>query len=79
MQYLRGALKWGFGVLAVFLVGCFIYGLFNRFSFIHGSAPPGLDSGFAYASVLGFLIGPFVLLAGAIIGVVVVWRSKRRS
>lgn len=79
MQYLRGALKWGFGVLAVFLVGCFIYGLFNRFSFIHGSSPPGIDSGFSYAWILGFIIGPFVLLAGAIIGVVVAWRNKRRS
>lgn len=79
MQYLRGALKWGFGVLAVFLVACFIYGLFNRFLFIHASSPPGVDSGLAYAWLLGFLFGPFVLLAGALVGVVIVWWRKRRS
>ncbi|PUA29264.1 MAG: hypothetical protein B0W54_01285 [Cellvibrio sp. 79] len=78
MQYWRGALKWGFGILAVFLMACFIYGLFNRFSFIHASSPPGIDSGLAYAWVLGFLVGPFVLLAGALVGIVVVWRCKPR-
>ena len=78
MQYWKGALKWGFSVLAVFLIGCFVYGLFNRFSFIHASSPPGVDSGLAYASVVGFLVGPFVLLTGALVGVVIVWWRKRR-
>ncbi len=77
MRYLRGALAWGFGVLAVFLAACFVYGLFNRFLFIHASSPPGVDAGLAYAGLLGFLVGPFVFLAGAIIGVIIVWRSKR--
>ena len=79
MRFWRTALRWGVGSLAAFLVGCFVYGLFNRFSFWHGAAPAGMESGFAYAVLFGGLIGPFVLLGGALAGATAEWWRKHRS
>lgn len=76
MQYWRAALKWGLGSLGLFLVGCFVYGLFNAFSFLHGSSPAGMESGFGYAMIFGAVIGPFVLLGGALAGAAAAWWRK---
>lgn len=79
MLYWKAALIWGLSALSMFLTACFVYGLFNRFSFIHGASPAGPESGVAYLLVLGILIGPVVLIIGALAGVARVWRRKRKQ
>ncbi len=79
MQYLQGALKWGFGAIVALLIGCFNYGLFNRFVFLHGAAPAGIESGLAYAMFFGMIGSPFALLIGALVGVATVWWRKRHQ
>lgn len=79
IKYWPAILKWGFGAFTLFIAACFIYGLFNRFSFWHGAAPPGIESGLAYAMLLGIGFGLPVILSGAILGAVIVWRRKRRK
>ena len=78
MTYWKTMLKWGVGTVLLLLVLCFIYGLFNRFSFIHGASPAGIDAALAYVTFIGFFLGPYVFLVGAIIGAVKVWWLKRR-
>jgi hypothetical protein len=79
MLYWKAALIWGLSALSVFLAACFVYGLFNRFSFMHGASPAGLESGLAYLLVLGILIGPVVLIVGALAGAARVWWRKRKQ
>lgn len=76
--YLAVAAKGAFGSLFVFLVGCFTYGLFNRFSFWHGASPPGVDSGIAYAVILGITVGPIVFVVGGAIAAALARMSRQR-
>ncbi|WMW80067.1 hypothetical protein RF679_15645 [Undibacterium cyanobacteriorum] len=65
--YLVVAAKGAFGSLGFLMAACFIYGLFNRFSFLHGASPPGIESGFAYAMIAGFSVGPIVFIVGGLL------------
>ena len=77
IRYLMFAAKSGAVCILVFLTACFIYGLFNRFSFIHGASPPGLDSALAYMFFGGIIAGPLIFIAGGICIALAVYYWKR--
>jgi hypothetical protein len=77
MHYWKAALIWGLSALGIFLISCFVYGLFNRFSFIHGASPAGIASGFAYLLTFGVVIGPLIFVGGALTGAAGVWWRNR--
>ncbi len=77
--YLKVFLKVGLICFLCLLVASFIYGLLNRFSFIHGSSPAGLDSAFAYAFLVGAFFGPIVFTVGGFCGVLFSYFKKRKK
>ena len=77
MHHWKAILLWGLGAQVVFFIGCFVYGLFNRFVFIHAAAPAGIDSGLAYAGLVGVMASPFVIVGGALVGAARVWWRRR--
>jgi hypothetical protein len=79
MNYWKAALIWGLGSFAILLAILFIYGLFNRFEFIHAATQPGIDAGVAYAFFGGLIIGPWIFLAGGAMGAARVWWRKRKQ
>jgi hypothetical protein len=66
---LSTAAKGAFASLFLLIVICFGFGLFNRFSFLHGSSPAGVESGFAYAFIGFFLAGPVIFVMGGLLSV----------
>jgi hypothetical protein len=79
--YLAVAAKGAFGSFTALLIICFVYGLFNRFSFWHGAAPPGLESGIGYAIILGVTAGPVVFVVGGLASAAIsrFRKSKKRN
>lgn len=77
--YLAVAAKGAFGSFAALLVASFTYGLFNRFSFLHGASPPGIESGFAYVLIVGVLAGPIAFVIGGLLTAAIVHLQKLKK
>ncbi|GGY88401.1 hypothetical protein GCM10011613_36810 [Cellvibrio zantedeschiae] len=75
--YLKVAAKSGALCVLFLLVTSFIFGLFNRFSFMHGAAEAGLESAIAYMVLLGVIIGPFLFVIGGLCGAAISCFRKR--
>jgi hypothetical protein len=79
LGYLVVALKTGASCVLLLLVGSFLYGLFNDFSFIHGSSRAGLESATTYTVLFGVYIGPFVFFIGGILGAIISYLRKTKG
>ena len=79
LRLLKSALKTGISCLLALLIACFLYGLFNRFSFMHGSSPAGLESGIAYMFFVGVFLGPIVFIVGGLIGALISFLKRRKA
>ena len=77
--YLAVAVKGALGSVGALLVAGFTYGLFNRFSFLHGASPPGIESGFAYALIVGVLAGPIVFIVGGLLTAAIAHLQKLKK
>ena len=76
--YLVVALKAGGVCVLLLLIASFLYGLFNDFSFMHGSSRAGLESATTYTVLFGVYIGPFVFFIGGIVGAIIsYWRKTK--
>lgn len=74
-SYRGSALRGGAAGIALAAAGSFVYGVLFGFSFLHGSAPPGLEAGMASLMVYGFLWLPVCLPLGVVAGML--WRRVR--
>lgn len=77
-SYRGSALRGGAAGIALAAAGSFVYGVLFGFSFLHGSAPPGLDAGMASVMVYGFLWMPVCLPLGVLCGCAWRWWQCRR-
>jgi FtsH-binding integral membrane protein len=77
--YLKAFIKAGFICFFLLLVASFCYGLFNDFSFIHGSSPAGLESAFTCMMLMAFFVGPIVFIVAGLCGVLIAYLRKKRS
>ena len=75
--YWKIAFRWGLAALAMLVVSVWSYGLFRPFSFWHAFTPAGLESAFMHVAFFGPVFGPWFLVGGAVVGVLVNWLRHR--
>ena len=63
----RASLKIAGFSLVLFLIACFAYGWYFKFTFWHAYADAGFNSAIAYAIYYGVFAGPFLFAAVTLI------------
>lgn len=64
LTHWKAGFKTGLIAFVLFIVGLFVYGLFNNFTFWHAFAHAGTQSGIAYMIYYGVFAGPVIILLG---------------
>lgn len=76
-RYRRAAMRGLAGGLVLVLLPPFVYGFLFGFTFLHGSAQPGLEAGFLCAALAGWFLAPFALPLAMLGGVA--WQRWRHA